>query len=209
MTHSLHRLGGEQSLKRDYVLLCTPAAGIRTKGAREKLQRILDLVMEVGPANIGFYGFGNMLTGLRMEEVRESLKDHSRLRCCLDDRDKVKEVLRRLVSEDLGISVTVSGPVSELERIGRELGLTPHTIHMSCGTFGKADLLPDREILEISTLCGHGMIAHGLVADVIEKLRDGGMKMQEAVRTLGGPCTCGIFNPSRAQEILQRIVERS
>ncbi len=209
MTHSLHRLGEERSLEKDYVLLCTPAAGISTKGAREKLQRILDLVMEIGPVNIGFYGFGSTISGLRIQEVRESLEDHSRLRCCFDDREKVKEILRRLHSEDLGLSVTVSGPTSELVDIGHELGLTPHTINMSCGIFGRADLLPDKGILEISTMCGHGMIAHGLVEHVIDKLRSGKTEMHEAVRTLGGPCTCGIFNPTRAQEILQRILERS
>jgi len=209
VTHSLHRLGGKPSLEKDYVLLCTPATGVNTKGAREKRQRTLDLLMEIGPSNIGFYGFGSAITGIRIQEVRDTLQDHSRLRCCFDDKRKVEEVLRRLQSEDWGISVTVSGPTSELVHISHDLGLTPHTINMSCGTFGKLDLLPDREILEISTMCGHGMIAHGLAAEVIDKLRKGQTEMSEAVRILGGPCTCGIFNPSRAQEILQRILQTS
>jgi hypothetical protein len=207
VTHSLHRLGEEQSLEGDYVLLCTPATGINTKGAREKLQRALDILMEVGPANIGFYGFGSAMTGIRIEDVRESLGDHSRLRCCFDKRENVEEALRRLQAEDLGISVTVSSMMQELAQISHDLGLTPHTIHMSCGIFGRLDRLPAREILEITTMCGHGMIAHGLAAKVVDKLKQGEIEIHEAVRTLGEPCTCGIFNPTRARELLQRIVQ--
>jgi hypothetical protein len=206
VTHSLHRLGDEQSLKKDFVLLCTPAGGINTKGAGEKLKRTLDILMEIGPANIGFYGFGSMITDVRIPEVRESLDDRSRIRCCFDEREKTEEALRRLQSEDLGISVTVSGLTEELVQISHDLGLKPHTVNMSCGIFGRLDRLPASEILEITTLCGHGMIAHGLATDVVDKLRKGEMEMDEAVRTLGGPCTCGIFNPTRAQELLRRII---
>jgi len=209
VTHSLHRLGEEPSLEKDYVLLCTPAAGINTRGAKEKLQRTLEILMEVGPANIGFYGFGSTMTGIRIQDVRESLDDHSRLRCCFDERVKVEEALRRLQSEDLGISVTVSGLTEELVQVSHALGLTPHTINMSCGIFGRLDRLPDSEILEITTMCGHGMIAHGLATAVVDKLRTGEMEMDEAVRTLGGPCTCGIFNPTRAHELLRRILRGS
>jgi hypothetical protein len=206
MTHSLHRRGSEESLQQDYVFLCTPAKGVNNKGALQKLIRILDILMEVGPSNIGFYGHGSLMSGVNIEEVKKSLRDTSRLRCCFDDKEKLEQVLRRVKSEDLGLSITVSGLISELNGMARELSLKPHTINISCGCFGKVERLPPTKILEISTMCGHGMISYSLVESIIKRLREATIGLDEATRQLGEPCTCGIFNPSRAHDILQDII---
>ena len=206
MTHSLHRRGSEDSLQHDYVFLCTPAKGVNNKGASQKLIQILDILMEVGPSNIGFYGHGSLLNGVSIEDVKKTLHDNSRLRCCFDDKEKLKQVLRRIKAEDLGLSITVSGLISELKDICTELSLKPHTINISCGCFGKVERLPPTKILEISTMCGHGMISYELVESIIGRLREGTLELDEATRQLGEPCTCGIFNPSRARDILQDII---
>jgi hypothetical protein len=208
MTHSLHRCGNKESLGKDYVFLCTPAKGVNHQDAAGKLIKILDIVMDVGPSNIGFYGHGSLLSNISIDEVKSKFHDNSRVRCCFDKKEKLKEVLKRVKNEDLGLSITVSGLISELKEISNELGLKPHTINVSCGVFGKVDRLPPKEVMEISTMCGHGMISYGLIRSVIKKLLEGKLNFNEAVRQLGQPCTCGIFNPSRAHEILTNIVHR-
>jgi hypothetical protein len=206
MTHSLHRLGSEDSLKGDFVFLCTPAIGINDKGSTLKLIRILEILLEVGPKNIGFYGHGSLLDDISIEAIKKTIHDTSRLRCCFDDREKLEEVLRVLKNEDLGLSITVSGLISEVKDICEELDLKPHTINISCGIFGRIDRLPQRKILEISTMCGHGMISHGLAENIIKRAQEGNIDMDKAVYQLGKPCTCGIFNPSRAYKIIKDIL---
>lgn len=205
MSHSLHRLGSEESLKGDYVFLCTPARGVNNVGAAKKLVKILNILLEVGPANIGLYGHGSLMSGVCIDDIKRGINDNSRLRCCFDNREKVKEVLSRIKSEDFGLSIAVSGSITELMDMARELSLKPHTINISCGVFGKLERLPDAKVLEISTMCGHGMIGHRLVNSIIKKLHAGEIGLDDAIQRLGEPCTCGIFNPSRASEILQQI----
>ena len=121
MTHSLHRLGTENSLKGDYVFLCTPAKGINDKDSTLKLIRILEILLEVGPTNIGFYGHGSLMDDIPIETIKKSIHDTSRLRCCFHEREKLEEVLRIIKNEDLGLSITVSGLLSELKDICEEL----------------------------------------------------------------------------------------
>jgi len=206
MTHSLHRTGSETSLKKDYVFLCTPAKGVNNEGARDKLIKILDIIMEVGPTNIGFYGYGSKVDGICIEDIKKRMHDNSRLRCCFDDREKLKEVLKRIKAEEFGLSITVSGLISEILEISKDLSLTPHTVNISCGVFGKVNYLPDKRITEITTMCGHGMVGYRLTEDTIDQLKKGEIDLEKAIHTLQKPCTCGIFNPTRAREILQRII---
>jgi len=208
MTHSLHRGGSEESLKNDYVFLCTPAKGINDKGAREKLLKVLDIIMEIGPSNIGFYGYGSLLSGISIAEVKKNFHDNSRIRCNFDSKEKVKEAIGRIKSENLGLSITVSGLIEEIKEISNELGLKLHTINISCGCYGKINRLPSSEILELSTMCGHGMVSYALIKSVVNKLKTGEIDYDEAIHTLGEPCTCGIFNPTRARHILQGIINK-
>ena len=209
MTHSLHRCGSEDSLRNDYVFLCTPAKGVNNSEAAGKLARILDILLEFEPVNIGFYGHGSLIDDICIEDIKKRFHDNSRLRCCFDEKEKVKELLRILTQEDLGLSITLSGLVSELTDIGAELNLTPHTINIACGVFGRVDRLPESKSMEISTLCGHGMVAHGLVKAVIKGLQREEIDIKEAVHRLTKPCTCGIFNPSRAYDILQGVENKN
>lgn len=208
MTHSLHRQGSEKSLQKDYVFLCTPSKGINDRGAKEKLLKVLDIVMAIGPSNIGFYGHGSLLNNVSITDVKENFDDNPRVRCSFDSKDKIKEALRLVKSQDLGLSITVSGLTKELKEISLELGLKPHTINISCGYYGKINRLPSSKVLELSTMCGHGMIAFDLVQDIIHKLKEGDIDDKQAVHQIGKPCTCGIFNPTRAREILADVLNQ-
>jgi hypothetical protein len=67
---------------------------------------------------------------------------------------------------------------------------------------GDTDCLPDEPVLELSTMCGHGLISHRLASTIIQKTRAGVLDIEKAVAILRKPCTCGIFNPTRARGIL-------
>ncbi|MCD6471610.1 hypothetical protein J7K55_00555 [Candidatus Aerophobetes bacterium] len=205
MTHTLHREGSEDTLKDDFPFLVTPVKGINDKGALRKLQRIIDIIFEVGPANYGGYEKGNIFTGVTAEEVKKAINDRSRPRCLFSNREKLKEVLRRLVKENFGISITVSGLISEIERIARELDIKPHSINLSLGIHGKREYLPDEDIREITTMCGHGMVAPNLVKDMLLKVKKGEKTVEEAGIELAKPCVCGVFNQERASGLLSKM----
>jgi hypothetical protein len=197
------------SLRSDYVFLCTPVIGVNSQGAAEKMLKMLDILLDVGTTNIGFYSHGSLMTGINFDSVRKDFNNNSRLRCCFDDREKLREVLRRLKAEDAGLSITISGPIAEILQMAGDLSLKPHTINISCGVFGKKELLSGETEMEITTMCGHGMIASRLVKDTISRLYTGEIDLDGAVQRLGEPCTCGIYNPTRTREILQNLTQRT
>ncbi len=207
MTHSLHRTGSKESLKGDLVFLSQPAMGINSDGAAEKMRQITDILFEVGPANIGSYEAGNVFTGITAEDIKKRCKDNSRVRCAFDNKEKLKEVLRILKEEDLGICITLSGLFDEIREIAEEVGLEPHSINLSCGVHGHTERLPEPDIMEITTMCGHAMIGASLVRKMILDVKQGRRTLDDAVAELAQPCVCGIFNPTRARRLLQKLVK--
>ena len=96
MSHSLHRRGSICSLKDDFVILVTPAVGINHEGSGPKLWKVLDIITEIGPNNIGSYETGTIYSGVTIEEIRNSMPETPRVRCCFDSKEKMFEVLRRI-----------------------------------------------------------------------------------------------------------------
>ena len=208
MSHSLHRRGTAESLSHDYILLVTAAAGINAAGSKDKLRRVLDVVWEVGPVNTGSNEVGTILSGVSLEEIKAGFTEIPRVRCVFDSADKMREVIRRLLEMDLGISVTVSGPRLEIEKICAEFGIRPHSVNLSLDIWGKKDELPEEEILEFISMCGHGMISRSLVVDTIEKVKAGRLTPEQAAVRMGSPCVCGFYNPTRAIPMLERYVPK-
>lgn len=206
MSHSLHRSGSTCSLKNDFVILVTPAVNINHVGSGAKLWQVLDIITEVGPNNIGSYETGTIYSGVTLEEIRNSMPETPRVRCCFDSRDKMQEVLRRIKELDLGLSVTVSGLNEDILEMSRELSIKPHSVNYSLGVYGKTELLAPEQILDIMTMCGHGMISKDLVAKAIEEVKAGRKTPRQAAEMVAQPCVCGIFNVTRATELLAKYV---
>ena len=205
MTHSLHREGSEKSLENDFVILITPAIGVNDVGSGLKLRESLKILLNEGVANIGDVEHGSILSGLDPKCLESYLKDGKRIRASISDKATLRKILERFKKEDLGLSITVSGLIDSIFDISREIGLTPHTINMSLGVWGKTDLLPSKEILEITTMCGHHMISKNLVADMISNIKAGKISPQKATEKIGKLCVCGIFNPNRCMELFQKF----
>ena len=206
MSHSLHRRGTPETLSKDYILLVTAAKGYNTEGAKEKMRQVLDLMWEIGPINTGSNETGTILSGVSIEEIKAGFTKVPRVRCCFDSREKIRETIRRLIEMDLGLSVTVSGPRESIEEICAEFGIKPHSVNFSLDIWGKKEDLPEEEILEFITMCGHGMISRSLVIDTIEKVKKGRLTPEQAAVRIGSPCVCGFFNPTRAIEALKKYV---
>lgn len=207
MTHSLHRRGSACSLKDDFVILVTPAVNVNHVGSGPKLWKVLDIITEVGPNNIGSYETGTIYTGATIQEIRESMPETPRVRCCFDSKEKMFEVVRRIKEEDLGLSVVLSGLNEDILDMCQELDIKPHSVNYSLGVHGATQLLPPEEVLELITMCGHGMISKDLVTKAIQEVKKGKKSPYDAAVMVGQPCVCGIFNVSRAEKLLSKYIQ--
>ena len=208
MTHTLHREGSEESLKKDYILLVTVAMGFNDQGAAEKIKKLVDIVFDVGPINYGCYELGkNILFGVDAETIKKATVNNSRIRCVFTTKEKIKEVVRGIIEKDLGLSVTLSGLRFDIEDILKEMNINPHSINFAMGTYGDVARLPDPNFRTITTMCGHGMLSPGLVEDMIVKVKKGKISLKEAGIRLAQPCVCGIVNQERASRLLKKYVK--
>jgi len=206
MTHTLHREGTRSNLSGDYVVLAMSAKGINEKGSAEKMKRFLKMGLTHNLANYGDMKTGNSLT-TSIEAIMDNIKDTSIIHMVYSTKEQVIAFLKELREADLGLSVVVSGLIDEVNDCCKEAGLRPHTVEYSLGIWGKTDKLPDNKILEITTMCGHHMIASRLVENMIREVKRGKKTSPEAAQELAKHCCCGVFNPKRAAELLETAVK--
>ena len=208
MSHSLHRRGCKESLKDDFVILITPSVGINHENSGPMLWKILDIITDVGPNNIGSYETGTIYTGVTIEQIKESMPETPRVRCCFDSKEKMFEVLKRIKELDAGLSVTISGINEDVLEMANKLDIKAHSVNYSLGIFGRTELLPPEEVMEFITMCGHGMISKDLVIKTINDVRKGKKTLRDAAKIIAQPCVCGIFNVDRAEKLLSKYVSR-
>lgn len=212
MTHTLHRQGSRQSLEKDYSVLALVARQFdlandeRKASAVKRLQGICDTMANHSPVNLGslYVQNGTYAHGMGTEEIRAGLKPNGFVLCVYDDKKKLKGVLAELKEKDYGISITVSGLIDEVFETCDEVGLQPHTISYSLGVWGKKNLLPKMELLEITSMCGHAMTSANLVNKAIADIKAGRTTAAAAATEIAKPCACGCFNTARAAELLQQ-----
>ena len=203
MTHTLHRQGSRESLSRDYPLVAVMAHGINDKGGGPKLGRFLEICWKHGPVNLGDMKQGSVFT-YDAADIYNKVSDTTIVECCFDDLNKVEAVLRDLKEEDIGVPVVVSGLIDKVDECCKKVGLEIHTVAQSLGIWGKTELLPSQEVLEITTMCGHAMVASNLVEKMIADIKKGKTTSEKAAKKLAKPCECGIFNTTRATELLAK-----
>lgn len=180
------------------------AMGINNIGCEPKLQEFLRIAIRHNPKNIGEMRFGNMYSH-KSEEVIANASGI--VHAVFDNPQAVTKVLKELKAADLGMSVVVSGIFDSVNECCQKAGLKPHTVEFSLGIWGKAEKLPSNDILEITTMCGHGMIATNLVKSIVENIKGGIKNSDDAAKELAQHCCCGIFNPTRAAKLLRAMAE--
>ena len=208
MTHTLHRMGSEESLKEDYVVLVMPSKDINHEGSGPKLRRFLEMALEAGAIKIGDCRLGNQYHQGGVKNLLANVEDRAVVHAVFKEQESLISILRDLKETDLGLSVVVSGLFDEVEACCNQVGLEKHTINQSLGRWGRSDRLPPREFLEINTMCGHGMVTVGLIEEVIEAIDNGECTPEEGGERLFKPCMCGIFNPHRAAKLLRALAKK-
>lgn len=204
MTHSLHRLGTPENLRNDYVVFAMSAKGINEEGSGTKLRRFMEIALQHEPVNAGDMKTGNILTHSK-EAILDNIQDVSIVHAVFIDEETVAAVLKEVQEANLGVSVVISGLMDGVERCAKASNTRRHTVEWSLGIWGRTDLLPSEEVLQITTMCGHGMVAASLVERMELEVRRGRMSADEAAVELARPCVCGIFNPVRAAMLLRAM----
>jgi len=206
MTHSLHRVGDIESLKKDWVLLCMPSKDINHEGSAPQLKRFFEICVENNCVTLGDCRGGNEFYQGSREAVINNVEDRAVITATFNNEDDVVGMLKQLKKEDLGLSVVVSGLVDHVKECCSKAGLKQHTVEHSLGRWGDTSKLPPTEILELATMCGHAMVAVNFINEMIDKVRKGKTTAEAAAQELFKPCMCGIFNTDRAADIIKRIV---
>ena len=207
MTHTLHRKGTSENLANDYVVFGITAQTVNAKGSASQFRKFADIVLKYNPVSFGDMKTGNKF-GVGVEAINAGYKDNTIVHAVFTDQDTVAQVLKELAEANLGISIVVSGLLEQVGECCHKAGIEPHTVEHSLGIFGRTDLLPETEVLEISTMCGHGMVAFSLVRDLAAKVKKGRMTAAQAAQELAKMCHCGGFNPARAEEIINKMVAK-
>ncbi|MGI9952375.1 hypothetical protein V3F56_08430 [Moorellaceae bacterium AZ2] len=207
MTHTLHRVGTKDNLRHDYVVFAMAAQDINREGAAEKLRKFLEILLKYNPVNFGDMKTGNVISVGR-DKVMAGIQDNSIVHGVFTDVETVAKLLNELREADLGMSVVVSGLLESVDDCCRKAGLQRHTVEYSLGVWGKVDRLPEREVLEISTMCGHGMVSFNLVKYMVEQVEKGRLSPKAAARQLAANCHCGVLNPERAAELLAKMANK-
>ncbi len=218
MTNTLHRCGAPETLKGDYIVFAMQAKGINDEGAPAKLREFLRLAIPHSPINLGDGMKGgiyrpssnlNPLTHWREretippEKIADEVDCYTVVGAVFDRKENMEAFLKDLRKADLGMSINISALMDDARECAERAGLTRHSVEYSLGFDGDLNLLPNRHVLELSTMCGHGMISHNLAKKMIDLVKEGRRTTKEAAACLARFCVCGVFNTLRAEQILE------
>jgi hypothetical protein len=209
MTNTLHRQGNREGLKHDYVIFVHTAKGKNREGAAPKIREFMRICLKYHPVNMGDVMQGSMHQGdIVIDRHIAGQEDNTVGAAVFTDLEILQKVVEELIRADLGVCINISGLLDEVKECCRRAGITRHSAEHSLGIWGAKDRLPEREVMEFNTLCGHGMVSFNLIRKMIEQVRLRRMTPQQAARMMAKCCECGAFNPSRAEALLTRMCER-
>jgi len=195
----MHRVGTKESLAEDFIVICD---GMRLPEAEKNLNKALELIKESYPLNIGAKNAGsecNLFTA-GMDGICPLNTEGAQ--GVYQDIGDVERLVGRFRDENLRLCVQLQGLFSETLGMLRRMGVKPHSVTLSLGTFGRTDLLPDGEALEIVTMCGHGRISAGVVERFTDEILAGKNTPEQASGQLAKICVDAAFNPLRARKLL-------
>lgn len=218
MTNTLHRYGTPKNLHNDFIVFAIPCRGHNDKDSVPKLKRFLRLATKFNPVNLGDGSHGGIYRPAKhlnptahwsrksepeFETVIEGVTNPTTVAAVFDRIEAVEQFVEALKKEDLGLSINISALIDRAHEACDQTGITRHSVEYSLGFMGQTDRLADRQVLELSTMCGHGMISFNFARKMIDWVREGRRTPAEACHYFSRFCSCGIFNPTRAQEILE------
>ncbi len=218
MTNTLHRYGAADTLEDDYIVFAMAARGLNDEHSAEKFRRFLEIALRHRPINLGDATKGALhrpskklnpfAHWFRKDErnadaLIRAIDEPTVTSAVFDNPNAVVAFLKDVKKADLGLSVNVSSLTDRADALAGHAGITRHSVEYSLGFFGALDKLPERDVLQISTMCGHGMVSFGFVKKMMDWVKAGRRTPEEASRYMARFCTCGIFNTTRASRILR------
>ena len=203
MTNTLHRKGTHEALKIDFVLFAVPTKSMSPE-LPEKMKRFTEICLRYRPVNVG--KFEDMaIRRIDARRIDEEMQDEIALTVTFDNIDAVCSAIADLKEADLGIPINVSGLLEEVSECCGKAGIIRHSTEQSLGVWGSLDKLPPREMREINSMCGHGMVSFNLIKKIVEEVKLERMTPEEGAFYLAKPCECGAFNPTRAGQLLETL----
>lgn len=228
MTNTLHRYSehyafeptpNPQAVRDDYIVFAMASRGINDDNLVEKYRTFLRLALRHNPVNIGDGTKGGIVRPRQdltpaahwrrdhrsdPEQVIAGIEGPSTVAAVFDNYDSMVRFVEDVKAADLGISVNISAPIDEARRCCLKAGITPHSVEYSIGFRGRVDRLPARTILELSTMCGHGMVSANFAAKMVEWVKENRRTPEEGARYMARFCICGVFNTARAERVLNQ-----
>jgi hypothetical protein len=218
MTNTLHRQGNAESFKDDIIVFAMCARGKNDKDALPKLRKFLEMAVPYGPVNLGDARHGGALRPCQqmnptahwnrdrtpnLDEVVKGLDAPTTVAAVFNDMEKAKAFVKEVREADLGMSINISSSMENAIGCCDAAGIKRHSVGYSLGFEGKTEKLPNTQVLELMTMCGHGMVAGSLAKKMIDWVKEGRRTPEEAASYMTRFCSCGVFNPSRAKRILE------
>ncbi|MCL5272472.1 MAG: hypothetical protein ACOY35_01810 [Bacillota bacterium] len=206
MTHTLHRYGTAENLQNDYVVFAIAAQTVNAKGKAPVFAEFFKIIEKYDHVFCGDMKTGNEYA-VGLDAIREGFRDNSIVHAVFTNPDEVAKVLKELAQADLGLSIVVSGIVDHVDECCGKAGIKRHTVERSLGIHGNTKRLPQEEVLEISTMCGHGMVAFNLILHLLEEMKASRITADDAAKEMASQCHCGVVNPVRAMELLKEMAK--
>ena len=203
MTHTLYREGNRKNLSNDFILFAVPSRN-HIPGTSKNLKKFFKILLKHHPINYGSMDIGNKY-GETEEDILLKIGDDSAIHAAFDNEKDFQSALKEVKEADLGLSVIASGLMDRVNQLAEEVGIKRHTVEYSLGIWGKVQKLPEKKILEITTMCGHGMITEKLVKKLIGEVEKNRCTAKQAAEKLSANCHCGIFNTVRAEKLIKEM----
>ncbi len=207
MTDTLHRRISNEDAEREFIVFCAMAKGINDRGWGERAKRFAQICMRHRPINVGDisqFVHGNFQE--RAQTILENISDRSdEVKFVFTSFDSLVAVLKEVKRADLGISINITGDENLVDQALKKADLRKHSTEHSLGVRGRVERLPSKEVLELTTMCGHGMVPHAAVNMVINEVKLGRLTAAQGADLLSIPCVCGIVNTERASRLLDAL----
>lgn len=232
MTNTLHRYSEHYAwepapnpapVRDDYIVFAMASRSLNDDDLVEKYRTFLRLALKHQPVNIGDATKGGALRPRQdmnpkahwrrehrsdPEEVIAGIDGPTTVAAVFDNYAAMKAFVEELKSADLGVSVNISAPMAEAERCCRETGIVRHSVEYSLGFRGRTEKLSDATTLELSTMCGHGMLSADFTRKMVDWVKENRRTPAEAARYMARFCACGVFNVSRAERLINQACSR-